>query len=128
MSYTIKKTVDYGFNEAVDKVQEDLKEEGFGVLCDIDVKETFKKKLDIEFRRYRILGACNPGYARTGLAEEIDLGVLLPCNVLVYETDEGDVVVSALDPRTIIDVTENEDLECITDDVYEILDGVVSEL
>ena len=128
MSYTISKTVDYGFDEAVDRVREDLKDEGFGVLCDIDVEDTFEKKLGIDYRRYRILGACNPGYARTSLEEEIELGVLLPCNVVVYEDDDGEIIVSALDPKTLIDVTGNPDLECITDEVHEIMEDVVSNL
>jgi uncharacterized protein (DUF302 family) len=97
-SFGIKKTLDLGFDEALAKIPEALKTEGFGVLTEIDVKQTLKSKLDVDFRRYRILGACNPPFAHQALQHSLDVGMLMPCNVIVYETDEGRTVVSAVDP------------------------------
>jgi uncharacterized protein (DUF302 family) len=86
------------FDDALAKVPEALKAEGFGVLTEIDVKDTLKKKLDVDFRRYRILGACNPSFAHEALKTELEIGVMMPCNVIVYETDDGRAVVTAVDP------------------------------
>ena len=86
--FGIQKTLDLGFDEALAKVPEALKAEGFGVLTEIDVQATLKKKLDVDFRRYRILGACNPPFAHQALQHSLDVGMLLPCNVIVYETDD----------------------------------------
>jgi uncharacterized protein (DUF302 family) len=97
-SFGIKRTLDRGFDEVLAKVPEALKTEGFGVLTEIDVQATLKKKLDVDFRRYRILGACNPPFAHQALALSLDIGLLLPCNVIVFETDDGKTVVSAVDP------------------------------
>ncbi len=97
-AFGIRKTLDIGFDEALARVPEALKAEGFGVLTEIDVQATLKKKLDVDFRRYRILGACNPPFAHRALRHSLDIGMLLPCNVIVYETDEGKTVVSAVDP------------------------------
>jgi uncharacterized protein (DUF302 family) len=97
-SFGIKRTLDRGFDEVLAKVPDALKSEGFGVLTEIDVQATLKKKLDVDFRRYRILGACNPPFAHQALSHSLDIGMLLPCNVIVYETDEGKTVVSAVDP------------------------------
>jgi uncharacterized protein (DUF302 family) len=90
--------LDRGFDEVLARIPEALKAEGFGVLTEIDVQATLKKKLDVDFRRYRILGACNPPFAHQALTHSLDVGTLLPCNVIVYETDEGKTVVSAVDP------------------------------
>ena len=98
MSFGIRKTLDQGFDQVLAKVPEALKAEGFGVLTEIDVQATLKKKLDVDFRRYRILGACNPPFAHQALSHSLDIGMLLPCNVIVYETDDGKTVVSAVDP------------------------------
>ncbi len=95
----IKREVDLSYDEVLTKLPEELKKEGFGVLTEIDVKETLKKKLDVDFRRYKILGACNPPIAHKALSTDLDVGVLLPCNVLVYEGDAGKTVVSAVDPE-----------------------------
>jgi uncharacterized protein (DUF302 family) len=97
-SFGIKRTLDIGFDEALVKVPEALRTEGFGVLTEIDVQQTLKRKLDVDFRRYRILGACNPPFAHQALQHSLDVGMLMPCNVIVYETDEGKIVVSAVDP------------------------------
>lgn len=96
--FGIRRTLDLGFDEALARVPEALKAEGFGVLTEIDVQSTLKKKLDVDFRRYRILGACNPPFAHRALQHSLDIGMLMPCNVIVYETDEGKTVVSAVDP------------------------------
>jgi len=97
-AFGIQKTLDLGFDETLARVPEALKSEGFGVLTEIDVQATLRKKLDVDFRRYRILGACNPPFAHQALQHSLDVGMLLPCNVIVYETDGGKTVVSAVDP------------------------------
>lgn len=117
MGYTLQYRVDGEFDDVVERTVEALGDEGFGVLCDIDVRATFEEKLGEEFRRYRILGACNPSMALEGLQEEIELGALLPCNVIVYETDDGDVVVSAVDPIQLLDVTGNDEIAHIGEEV-----------
>ena len=96
MEYGYGKKVDYGFGEARARIEEELKKEGFGILTEIDVRATMKKKLDIDFRNYLILGACNPPLARQALDREREIGLLLPCNVIVYEDDDGKTVVSAM--------------------------------
>jgi uncharacterized protein (DUF302 family) len=103
--YAMKKTVKLSYDETLKRLPEVLKEEGFGILTEIDVKETMKKKLDVDFRRYRILGACNPPFAHQALTAEIDIGVMMPCNVVVYEGDDGKAVVSAIDPMATIATT-----------------------
>ena len=101
-SFGIQRTLDQGFDEVLAKVPEALKTEGFGVLTEIDVQATLKTKIGVDFRRYRILGACNPPFAHRALQHSLDVGMLIPCNVIVYETDEGRTVVSAVDPmRTV---------------------------
>ncbi len=97
-SFGIRKELSCGYEEALAQLPEALKSEGFGVLTEIDVKETLKKKLDIDFRRYKILGACNPRLAHQALQTELEIGLLLPCNVIIYEDDAGRAVVSAIDP------------------------------
>lgn len=132
MAYTTQQRVTGSFDEIVDATIDALEDEGFGVLCDIDVQATFAKKLDEEFRQYRILGACNPGLARDGLDEEIELGALLPCNVIVYE-DEGEddvVTVSAVDPAQLVGIADNPALDSIANDVddrFERVLGAVGE-
>jgi len=96
--YGFSKTIDAPYEAAIEKVTAALKEEGFGVLTTIDVKDTLKKKLNVDFRKYVILGACNPPLAYKTLQAETEIGLLLPCNVIVYENDEGKSVVSAIDP------------------------------
>ncbi len=92
------RTLDRGFDEVLARVPEALKTEGFGILTEIDVQATLRKKLDVGFRRYRILGACNPPFAHKALLHSLEVGTLMPCNVIVYETDDGKTVVSAVDP------------------------------
>src|SRR5678816_2298192 len=103
--YGFSKTVDLPYEDAVAKATAALKEEGFGVLCEIDIKEKLKEKLGVDFRRYIILGACNPPLAYKTLQEEINIGLLLPCNVVVYEADEvGKSVVAAVDAKAMLSV------------------------
>ena len=128
MAYTTQKRVTGRFDEVVDRTTAALEDEGFGVLCDIDVQATFAEKLDREFRQYRILGACNPELAFQGLEEDIELGALLPCNVIVYESDDGGVTVSAVDPSALVGITGNPDLDGISDDVSSRFERVLDEL
>lgn len=129
-------TADYGFRtkldipyeEAIEKATAALKEEGFGVLTEIDVKATFKKKLDADFRRYIILGACNPNLAYQALQSELDIGLLLPCNVIVYETDEGQSVISIVDPLSMLGVVESSALNPIADEARARLQRVLEAL
>ncbi|WP_126664269.1 DUF302 domain-containing protein [Haloterrigena salifodinae] len=127
MSDTLRTQVDGKFDDVAEKTIDALEDEGFGVLCDIDVQETLKKKLDEDFRQYRILGACNPQLAHQGLEDDLELGTLLPCNVVVYNDDDG-VVVSAVDPQRLIAVAENDDLDPIGDDASERFERVLESL
>ncbi|QLH76666.1 DUF302 domain-containing protein [Halosimplex rubrum] len=126
MGYTIQTSVTGEFDDVVDTTIAALKDEGFGVLCDIDIQATLKEKLGEEFRRYRILGACNPPLAYEGLTEEIALGALLPCNVIVYETDDGEIVVSAVDPKQLVGIADNDALDSIATEVNERFERVLS--
>jgi len=126
MSYTRQTTVIGEFDDVVDATNAALKDEGFGVLSDIDIRATLEQKLGEEFRQYRILGACNPPLAHDGLTEEIELGALLPCNVIVYESDEGDIVVSAVDPKRLLEVADNDALDPIATEVTERFDRVLA--
>lgn len=126
MTYTITTTIDAQFDDVVTAVTTALQDEGFGILADINVKTTLKEKLDVDVDQYRILGACNPPLAHEGLTEEPYLGALLPCNVIVYETDAGDVVVSAVDPKQLVGITENPDLDEIAVDVHERFERVIA--
>jgi uncharacterized protein (DUF302 family) len=127
-TFGIQKTLDVGFDEALAKVPEALKAEGFGVLTEIDVQATLKKKLDVDFRRYRILGACNPPFAHKALQHSLDVGMLLPCNVIVYETDEGKTVVSAVDPMQTMAAQGDEALSPLAAAVQRKLQKVVDSL
>lgn len=127
MVYTIGIQSETGFDESIEKATEELEKEGFGVLTDIDVQKTLKKKLDEDFMKYRILGACNPEFASKALEEETAVGALLPCNVIVYE-DSGKVFVEAVDPQKIVDATGNEELEDIGSEAKERLERVINSL
>lgn len=128
MSYYYSKTLNMPFEEAIDKATEALKEEGFGVLTEIDIKGTLKKKLDVDFRNYRILGACNPGYAYEALQAENNIGLMLPCNVIVQETEQGEVEVSAIDPVASMQAVENEKLDGVASEVRALLKKVIERL
>jgi len=116
------------YEEALVKVQEALKEEGFGVLTTIDVQSTLKKKLDVDFRKYTILGACNPPYAFQALQTDLDVGLFLPCNVIIYETDDNKVFVSAMNPVSVLGVIQNEKLGIITEAVSTKLQKVMENI
>jgi uncharacterized protein (DUF302 family) len=128
MSYYFSKTLEAGFEEAVNRVIEQLKKEGFGILTDIDVKATLKKKLDVDFKNYRILGACNPPFAYQALQAEDKIGTMLPCNVIVQENEKGDVEVSAIDPMASMQAVKNPKLEGIAKEVQAKLKRVIGEL
>ena len=117
MSYYFSKRVNVAFDEAVARTIEELKKEGFGVLTDIDMKATFKKKLDVEFRNYRILGACNPPFAYKSVQSEDKIGLMLPCNVIVQEVEPGTVEVAAIDPIASMQAIQNPELNDIAEQV-----------
>lgn len=110
LSFTV--TLETPFEKGIERIKATLKEEGFGVLTEIDVQKTLKDKLDVEFRKYIILGTCNPKIAYESLSQELGVGLLLPCNVIVYENDVGKTVVSAADPNTLMTLTEQKETLC----------------
>lgn len=126
MDYTIKRTIDGGFDDVVERTVAALKTEGFGVLSDIDIQSTLKAKLGADMSRYRILGACNPPLARQALQAEPTIGVMLPCNVVVHETQSGKIEVAAIDPRTVIGAIGNPLLRTIAATVAEKLSRAVA--
>ena len=128
MSYYFSKTVKEDFDTAIQKVTDELKKEGFGVLTQIDVQDTLKKKLDVNFRKYRILGACNPTFAHEALIAEDKIGVMLPCNVIVQEHDNGDVEISAVDPVASMMAVKNDALGSVAMQVREKLNRVIDNL
>ena len=128
MVYYISKKIDISFHAALDRVKEELKKEGFGVLTEIDVRDTLKKKLDVEFRNYRILGACNPPFAYKALQAEEKIGLLLPCNVIVQERADGTVDVAAIDPAASMQTVGNPALSDIAAEVREKLQNVIARL
>lgn len=128
MSYHFSKTLNITFDDAISKVTKQLKKEGFGVLTEIDVKETLKKKLDVDFHSYRILGACNPAFAYKALQAEDKIGTMLPCNVIVQEKEPGKVQVSAVDPIASMQAIENPDLAEVARQVQAKLKKVIDSL
>jgi len=116
-NFGFAQVLNISFEEALIKVHEALKEEGFGVLTNIDVQSTLKKKLGVDFRKYVILGACNPPYAFQALQADLDVGLLLPCNVIIYETDDNKVFVSAMNPVSVLGVIQNDKLRIIAEEV-----------
>ena len=128
MSYYFTKTVQGTFDQVIEKVNEELKKEGFGVLTQIDVKETLKKKLDVDFRKYTILGACNPGFAHEALLAENKIGTMLPCNVIVQEHENGDIEVSAVDPVESMMAVKNDQLGSVANQVRTNLQRVINNL
>lgn len=128
MSYYFSKIINESFDRAIVKVIVSLKNEGFGVLTEIDVKETLKKKLDVDFRKYTILGACNPSFAYKALKAEDKIGIMLPCNVIVQEISEGEVEIAAVDPVASMKAVENPALLEIANQVQEKLRKVIKSL
>ncbi len=128
MQYSFNKILEMSFNDAVNRVTDELKKEGFGVLTDIDVQMTLKQKLDVDFRKYRILGACNPQFAYKALKAESRIGTMLPCNVIVQETEQNKIEVSAIDPIASMQSIENPELKDIAHEVQAMLKKVVERL
>jgi len=128
MSYYFNTIIDMDFEDTVARVTEELKKEGFGILTEIDVRDTLKKKLDVEFRKYKILGACNPPFAYKALSNERMIGAMLPCNVIVQEADDGKTEVAAVDPVASMMAVENSSLECVAKEVRDKLRNVIDSL
>ncbi len=126
--YAFSTALDASYEDAVSKVTDALKEEGFGVLTEIDVKSTLKKKLGVDFRKYVILGACNPPYAHRTLQADLDVGLLLPCNVIVYETDDKKAYVSVFNPVSALEVIKSQELRKIAEEVSEKLKRVLDKV
>ena len=125
MAYNFTKEVDLSYDEAINKVTEELQKEGFGVLTEIDVKATLKKKLDVDYKNFKILGACNPPLAYKALSVEPELGLLLPCNVVVFENEQGNTIVSAIDAKAMLNVVQRDDILPIADEVNKKLQMVI---
>ena len=129
MSYYFNKILTTtSFEEALEQVTAELKKEGFGIITEIDVKETLKKKIDIDFRKYKILGACNPHFAYEALSMEGKIGVFLPCNVVVEEIENGQIEVTAVDPVASMNSVENKELEKLAAEVRQKLIQVIGNL
>jgi uncharacterized protein (DUF302 family) len=127
-TYAFSTLLNASYEDTVSRVRAALREEGFGVLTEINVRETLKKKLGKEFRRYVILGACNPPYAYRSLQADLDVGLLLPCNVIVYETDDSKAYVAAINPVSALEVIQNRELKEIAREVSEKLSRVIEQL
>ncbi|MBU2505406.1 MAG: DUF302 domain-containing protein [Bacteroidetes bacterium] len=125
MNYYFTKTINSTFEDAIQKVTDELKKEGFGILTEIDVKETLKKKLDVDFKKYRILGACNPPFAYKALQAEDKIGTMLPCNVVVIEQAEDQIEIAAVDPVASMQAVGNESLSDIAFEIQSKLRRVV---
>ncbi|GAB3534983.1 DUF302 domain-containing protein [Pontibacter brevis] len=128
MNYHITKKVNYSYQDALEKTRAALGNEGFGVISEIDLKEKFKEKLDVDFREYKILGACNPKLAYEAIGQEDKIGVMLPCNVLVQEHENGEVEVTAINPMESMSAIGNADLEAIAKEVSQKLEKVIESI
>lgn len=128
MSYYFSKTKEAPFEKVIEEVTEKLKEEGFGILTEIDVKDTLRKKLDVDFRRYKILGACNPPFAYKALQAEDKIGTMLPCNVVVQEISEGIIEIVAVDPVASMQAVGNQEVRAVAEQVRSKLRKVIAEL
>jgi len=127
-TYYFSKTLDAPFDDTVTRVTEELKKEGFGILTEINVKETLKKKLDVDFRNYRILGACNPPFAYQALQAEDKIGTMLPCNVVVQELPDGGIEVAAIDPVASMQAVDNSSLADVARQIQAKLRSVIERL
>jgi uncharacterized protein (DUF302 family) len=128
MEYYFSKIINESFESAIEKVTEALKSEGFGILTEIDLKATFKKKLDVDFYNYTILGACNPPFAYEALMAEDKIGTMLPCNVIVQEKVAGQIEVSAVDPAASMQAVENDKLAEIATEIRDRLKKAIEQL
>lgn len=127
-NYAFSKTVNLGYDEAIEKVTDELKKEGFGVLTEIDVKATLKKKLDVDFKPYKILGACNPPFAYKALQSEEQIGLMLPCNVIVYVNDNNETIVAVIDPVASMQAVKNDTLGEVAETIQGKLKKVINSL
>ncbi len=128
MAYYFTKTINTNFDDAIQKITEELQKEGFGILTEIDVKETLKKKLDVDFKKYKILGACNPPYAYKALQAEDKIGTMLPCNVIVIEQAENQIEIAAVDPVASMQAVENEELGGVANEIRAKLKMIIENL
>jgi len=128
LKYYFNKTLVIPFDQAVSRVTAELKKEGFGILTEIDVKETLKKKLDVGFKKYKILGACNPHFAYQALQKEDKIGTMLPCSVIVQEAEAGKIEVAAIDPMASMQAVQNPDLQGVAEQVQAKLRSVIASL
>lgn len=129
MNYYINKTLkNIPFEEGIQRITESLKTEGFGILTEIDLKTTLKNKLDVDFYNYKILGACNPGFAYKALQSEDKIGTMLPCNVIVQEKTPGEIEISAVDPMASMQAVENMDLGSLAEEVRKKLENCINAL
>jgi uncharacterized protein (DUF302 family) len=128
MNYYFTKITSLGYEQALTRVQDELKKEGFGIITEIDVRETLKKKLNVDFRKYKILGACNPSFAHQALQIESRIGTMLPCNVIVQEREDGQTEVSAINPSESMKTVANPNLENIGSQVAAKLKSVIDRL
>jgi len=126
MKYFFSKHLDISFDDALSKVTAELKKEGFGILTEIDVRATLKEKLDVDFRRYAILGACNPPFAYKALQAEDKIGLMLPCNVVIQEIENGTVEVAAIAPLVSMQAVDNPALQDIASEIQAKLQRVIS--
>ncbi|MBI2058751.1 MAG: DUF302 domain-containing protein [Nitrospirae bacterium] len=127
-TFGMRKELNSTYDAALSSVPDALKSEGFGILTEIDVKDTLKKKLNVDFRRYKILGACNPPFAHKALQAELEIGLLMPCNVIIYEGDSGKAVVAAVDPVLTMAAQGNARVKEIAGEVREKLTRVLERL
>ncbi len=125
MSYYASRTLHVDFDEAVERITRSLKEQGFGIITEIDLKATFRKKLNKDFRQYKILGACNPNYAFEALQREDKIGTMLPCNVIVQERGAGEVEIAAVNPVASMQAVGNEELKQVAGQVEKMLEAAV---
>ena len=128
MDYYFHTILNSSFDEAITRVTEELKKEGFGILSEIDVRQALKKKLNVDFKKYKILGACNPPYAYQALQIEEKIGTMLPCNVIVFENDQGQVEVAAIDPIASMQAIKNSQLHEVAVQIQAKLKKVIDSL
>ncbi len=128
MNYNISKKVDSNFQDTISKVTNELQNEGFGIITEIDLQNKFKEKLRIDFRNYKILGVCNPAMAYKAIEIEDKIGTMLPCNIVVQEHENGEVEVSAINPMSSIGAIENKDLQIIANEVSDKLKDIIERM
>lgn len=128
MPFNLSKKTSQSFNETIDKVRDELQKEGFGIITEIDMRDKFKEKLDIEFRNYKILGACNPAIAYKAIQQEDKIGIMLPCNILIQEHENGKVEVSAINPLETIGLLNNKQLQSLAAEVSNKLKKVIEHI